>query len=264
VSPLQPTSCSVTRLLHCESAARTHCGRVRESNEDAFIADGELGLFAVADGLGGRPAGEVASAMAVAAVRDILVSTDRATRHPVGPVLTAAVAEANLRVFATAAQDPAKEGMGTTFTGALARGTSIALAHVGDSRAYLLHGRRLDRLTQDHNIQSDARWAALDGEQRAALEHVRFALTRAVGTDERVDVDVHTLEPQDGDVLLLCSDGLTAVLSEREIGCILLEHAGLDEAADWLVARANELGGPDNVTVVLVRWFARGESRGQA
>jgi PPM family protein phosphatase len=85
-----------------------------------------------------------------------------------------------------------------------------------------------------------------------------------VGTDETVEIDVHTLEPQDGDVLLLCSDGLTAVLSEREIGSILLEHPSLDEAADWLVARANELGGPDNVTVVLVRWVARGERRGRA
>jgi serine/threonine protein phosphatase PrpC len=248
----------LSRTLRIEAAGRTHCGRVRETNEDAFIADADLGLFAVADGIGGKPAGEVASAMAVAAVRDALVSTDRAARYPVGPVLTAAVAEANLRIFKAAAQDPAKQGMGTTFTGALARETKVTIAHVGDSRAYLLHGRRLDRLSQDHIVQNGAWWARLDSEQRAALKRYRFALTRAVGTDEAVKVDVYTLEPQDGDVLLLCSDGLTAVLSEREVGCILLEHAGVDKAADGLVARANDRGGPDNVTVVLLRWAARG------
>jgi serine/threonine protein phosphatase PrpC len=254
----------VSRTLRIEAAGRTHCGRVRERNEDAFIVDPDLGLFAVADGIGGTPAGEVASAMAVAAVRDALVSTDHAAGYPFGPVLTAAVAEANLRILEAAAQDPAKQGMGTTFTGALAREAKVTIAHVGDSRAYLLHGRRLDRLSQDHIVQNVAWWARLNREQRAALGHLRFSLTRAVGMDEKVAVDVHTLEPQDGDVLLLCSDGLTGVLSEREVGCVLLEHAGVGEAADVLVARANDRGGPDNVTVVLLRWAARAESRERA
>ncbi len=241
----------------------THPGRRHEKNEDAYIASPFFGLFGVADGMGGAPAGAVASAIAAATVHEI-VSAASAQRSPADVVLTGAVREANRRILAAARQDATMTGMGTTVTVALARGTRVVLAHVGDSRAYLLHGQRLARMTDDHVLQNDARWAAMDLEQRKEWEKHRLSLTRAVGTRETVDVDVHVLDPQDGDVLLLCTDGLTAVLTELEIRDVILEQRALAGAAEELVARANDAGGPDNVTVVLVRWIAREGGHGPA
>jgi serine/threonine protein phosphatase PrpC len=247
----------VSHVLHRVCAARTHPGRRYEKNEDAYLASPYFGLFGVADGIGGAPAGAVASAIAAATVNEV-VSAAGAVGSPAAALLTRAVQEANSRILAAAQQDTTMEGMGTTMTVALARGPRVVLAHVGDSRAYLLHGHRLDRVTEDHVLQNDGSWAAMDPEQRKACERYRLALTRALGTRETVDVDVRALLPQDGDLLLLCSDGLTNALTEREIGAILLEHHDVGAAADRLVARTNEEGGPDNVTVVLVRWVARG------
>ena len=130
MSPLSQSSSAhaVPRTLQREWAARTHAGRRTEHNEDAFVLEPALGLFAVADGIGGSPAGEVASAMAVAVVREVLAAADRAARPPAGVLLTAAVHEANRRILAAAARDPAKKGMGTTFTGALALGARVVIA----------------------------------------------------------------------------------------------------------------------------------------
>jgi serine/threonine protein phosphatase PrpC len=258
-----PSPRPVSRLLHRVCAARTRTGRRSEKNEDAYLSSAFFGLFGVADGIGGAPAGGVASAIAAATVTDV-VAAGHAARSPADVLLTEAVQEANRRILAAARQDSTMKGMGTTLTAALTRGTRVFLAHVGDSRAYLLHGRRLARLTDDHVLQADPRWAAMDAEQRRAWEKYRLALTRAVGTRETVDVDVRVLEPQDGDVLLLCTDGLTAVVGDREIAGILLTEKDVGEAATRLVACASEAGAPDDVTVVLVRWVAQGEGHEHA
>jgi protein phosphatase len=255
---------SVSLRLRCEHAARTRTGSGRSENEDAFIADPAAGLFGVADGIGGRPAGGLASALVLATVREAIARADRVARVPADLVLRAAVEEANHRLLATAEQDPATSGMGTTFTGALVRGGSAVIAHVGDSRAYVLHGRHFNRLTEDHVLQNDAVWGALDLTQRAKLKHARRGLVRSVGTTERVEVSVGILVPQHGDVLLLCTDGLTAVLAEKEIAGILIEHGDPVEAAERLLARADDHGAVDDMTAVVVRWVAPGGCRGRA
>jgi len=251
----------LSRTLHIEAAGLSSRGRAHTDNQDAFAVFPELGLFVVADGIGGRPAGGVASALALAAVRAALGGDARA---PASLLLRAAVEEANQRILATAEGDPAKSGMGATFTGALMRGERVAIAHVGDSRAYLLHARRLDRLTEDHILANDGIWGALDLAERAKLADCRHRLTRALGIVETVEVDVGLVTPQEGDVLLLCTDGLTAALSEREIACILLEHGEPDDAAARLMVRATEKGAEDDATAVVVRWGAQGQSHGRA
>jgi PPM family protein phosphatase len=154
--------------------------------------------------------------------------------------------------------------MGATFTGALVRGERVTIAHVGDSRAYLLHGRRFNRLTEDHVLENDGIWGAMGLAERAKLAECRRRLTRALGIVEAVEVDVGSFEPQDGDVLLLCTDGLTSAMSENEIAGILLEHRAPADAAARLIARADDDGAEDDATVVVVRWGAQGESRGRA
>jgi PPM family protein phosphatase len=263
VSPLQPTSCPVSRLLHHAHGARTRAGRGCKENEDTFIVDRALGLFAIADGIASRHVGGHASALVLAVVREAIARTERGLQAPPAVVLRAAVEQANLRLLATAEHDPARYGMGTTFTGALARGATVAIAHLGDSRAYLLHGGRLARLTEDHVLMHDESWGALDLEHRAELKEVRRGLLRAVGIAEQVDVSIGIVEPQDGDVLLLCTDRLTAVVREKEIARILLDHREPFEAAERLVACAGD-DGDDEVTALVVRWAAKGEGHGRA
>ncbi len=254
----------MSRTLHIQAAGLSRRGLARPDNQDAFIADRALGLFVVADGIGGRPAGGAASALALAAVRAAMAATPRVHGAAAGALFRAAVEEANLRILATGEGDPAKLGMGATFTGALVRGERLAIAHVGDSRAYLLHHRRLHRLTEDHVLQNDRIWGALDLAERARLAACRRKLTRALGIAETVEVDVGLVAPQDGDVLLLCTDGLTAALGEKEIGGILLEHPDPDDAAARLIARADEKDAEDDTTAVVVRWGGEGESHGRA
>ena len=254
----------MSRTLHIQAAGLSRRGLARSDNQDAFAVVPLLGLFVVADGIGGRPAGGAASALALAAVRAAMTATPRVRGAAAGALFRAAVEEANLRILAAGEGDPAKLGMGATFTGALVRGDRVAIAHVGDSRAYLLHQRRLDRLTEDHVLEHDGMWGALDLAERARLAACRRRLTRALGIAETVEVDVGLFTPQDGDVLLLCTDGLTAALRENEIAGILLEHPDPEDAAERLIARAGDHGGEDDTTAVVVRWGGEGESHGRA
>jgi serine/threonine protein phosphatase PrpC len=253
----------VQRPLHFEAAGRTDPGRVRPHNEDAFGVQVSAGLLVVADGLGGHAAGEVASRMAV----DTLCEAfgPHASWSPgsgVAPLsaremLTSAIQHANARIFASAQQSPAMQGMGTTIVAALAFGGRALIAHVGDSRALLLRKRRLSQLTIDHTIANELGPRGVDPYANGLRPGM---LSRAVGTDERVEVETRFFEPQAGDVLLLSSDGLTNVVREDEIAAILHKHADLNVAADELIERANDHGGPDNVTVVLGAWTDRGRS----
>lgn len=145
-------------------------------------------------------------------------------------------------------------GMGTTIVAALAQDGRLTVAHVGDSRAYLLRGRYLRQLTEDHSFINQCRHAGIDPFTRPDLQRYMNALARAVGPHETVDVETRIVEPELGDILLLCSDGLTCVVDDREIAALLIGCADLGVAADRFIARANEHGGPDNVTAVLARW----------
>lgn len=218
--------------------ARTDVGRVRKGNEDSYTAEDPL--FAVADGMGGHQGGEVASSVALE-----VLSQGK------GP-LEELVRKANDEVFRRAAGDPGLTGMGTTLTALRHEGKVLRLAHVGDSRAYLLRDGSIQRLTKDHTVVErlvdEGRLTA----EEAEIHPQRSILTRALGVDESLQVDQGAIEPHVGDRILLCSDGLTGMIGEDEITRILTEHTDPQAAAGALVDAANEGGGQDNITAVVL------------
>lgn len=218
--------------------ARTDVGRVRKGNEDSYTASEPL--FAVADGMGGHQGGEVASSLAL----EVIGKGDG--------TLEELVREANDAVYRRAAQDPGLAGMGTTLTVLRADDEVLRLAHVGDSRAYLLRAGKLQRLTKDHTVVERLVDEGRLTPEEAEIHPQRSILTRALGVDEALQVDQESIEPRAGDRLLLCSDGLTGMVDEDRIARILTENADPQAAADALVAAANEAGGQDNVTAVVI------------
>lgn len=226
-------------------AGHTDPGRVRRQNEDAFVC--EPPLFAVADGMGGAQAGEVASRLAAGAFLDF----HEADAMEAEARLRSIIQEANRRIFSRASSDPGASGMGTTVTAALVTGSRVVVGHVGDSRLYLLRGGELEQLTEDHSLVADlVRHGFLTPEQ-ADSHPQRSIITRALGTDTAVDIDTFTLDAQPEDVYLLCSDGLTTMVSPEAVCRILVESPRLADAARALVEEANRQGGEDNITVVL-------------
>jgi PPM family protein phosphatase len=226
-------------------AAATHAGRKRRRNEDAFVE--RPPLFAVADGMGGAQAGEVASRLAAAALED---DADGAT----GPEerVVALIEEANRRVFQRANEDEAASGMGTTMTVALVDGDQVTIGHVGDSRAYRFRAGELEQLTDDHSLVAELVRSGRLTPEEADTHPQRSVITRAVGTDPDIDVDRFTVEAAPGDVYLICSDGLSDMLDERQIRDVFSEHSDdLEAAAKALVGAANRVGGDDNITVVV-------------
>lgn len=221
----------------------TDTGRRRRRNEDAYVV--QPPLFAVADGMGGAQAGQLASRIAVEAMS---AHADGAGEERV----TALIQEANRRVYERSSEDASASGMGTTITAALvADDGSVAIGHVGDSRAYLLRGAQLDQLTEDHSLVAElVRTGKLSAEE-AETHPQRSVITRALGTDPAVDVDTFTVDARAGDLFLLCSDGLTTMVDDDEILRTIEEHRlDLDTAAKMLVRKANKGGGEDNITVV--------------
>jgi len=230
-------------------SAITHRGRVRSNNEDALCVREELGLFAVADGLGGHQAGEVASR---AAVR---VLAGEVEAHPEAKdtcaLLGAAVEAANRQVYELSQADATCTGMGTTLSACLVREGWLSVAHVGDSRVYLLRGNTIRQLTEDHSlVQELVRQGKITSED--AAEHpYRNVISRALGTSARVQPDIIRLPLAPGDRIFLCTDGLSNQVRNEEI----LAMAGAlppDEAVSRLLALALKRGGPDNITMVLV------------
>jgi len=224
----------------------TDTGRRRLGNEDVFVCDPPV--FAVADGMGGAPAGELASHLAAAALEE------RAPALRGEAALAAVVREANDRVFRRATADPAAAGMGTTITVAVtdeAAGT-LAIGHVGDSRAYRLRAGALEQLTSDHSLVAElVRSGRLTQEEAEKHPH-RAVITRSVGTDEAVEVDTITLQMEEGDLYLLCSDGLTDMVADDAIQALGVAAGGDPDAfASTLVNAANAGGGDDNITVVV-------------
>lgn len=231
-------------LTIVEVAALSDVGRVRHHNEDRSLVDG--GVLVVADGMGGAKAGEVAAQMAVDAVG--------ALAAPVSPEdVRTAVGEANSAIRRMASDDPDKSGMGTTLTAALMRDGHIEVVHVGDSRAYLWRDGALTQITQDHSVVAElVRRGSITAEEAESHPH-RNVITRALGAEPEVDVDTVSTEVRDGDVVLLCSDGLSSYVAESAIAGVLASAGSLEVAARELVAAANAAGGTDNVTVVLGR-----------
>ena len=228
------------------AAGVTDTGRRRLRNEDAFIC--EPPLFAVADGMGGARAGEVAAGLAAAALEE----AGSETRGAEG--VAALIVEANRRIWERSLNDPRTTGMGTTVTAALVDAASgaVAIGHVGDSRAYLLRGGTLEQLTTDHSLVAELVESGVLTPEEAERHPQRSAITRALGTEPTVEVDAFTMQAESGDLFLVCSDGLSAMISDEAVSAAI-ETAERDPelAADALVAAANARGGEDNVTVVL-------------
>jgi serine/threonine protein phosphatase PrpC len=229
-----------------EQIGRTDVGRQRSVNEDALVVAPPF--FAVADGMGGAKAGEVASAMAADAFEG-----ESDSGEPAEAQLSRILREANRRIYDLAVADDSHRGMGTTVTAAKVTGDDISLGHVGDSRAYRFRDGELEQLTRDHSLVAELERSGQITPEAAEHHPQRSIITRALGPEPDVQVDTYTLAGRPGDVFLLCSDGLTSMISDEELGSILRSSASLDEAADTLVRAANQSGGKDNITVVLFR-----------
>lgn len=240
--------------LRWRHAAVTDVGRARAHNEDALLADPESGAFGVADGMGGHAAGEVASALAVGRVREELAGLDgEAATEELEEALRRAIGGANRAIVADARRDPARAGMGTTATVLVLRPRGRwVVGHVGDSRAYLLRDGALRRLTEDHTVVQGLVHAGRVTEEQARVHPKSNVLTRALGVDEEVPVEVYRGEARPGDRFLLATDGLTAMLREPEVLDLLEEEEAAEPAARRLVEAANRAGGADNVTVIVV------------
>jgi protein phosphatase len=228
-----------------EEAARTDTGRQRHANEDSYYARSPI--YVVADGMGGAQAGEVASRIAADAF-----DADMGDGNP-EEQLAARAREANRRIFELAREDASRSGMGTTLTGALLSSDEVSIVHVGDSRAYLFRDGELRRLTRDHSLVEELRRRGQLTPEEAEDHPQRSIITRALGPEPDVELDVHTHQARGGDVFLLCSDGLTSMIREERLGAILTDAETLEDALDRLVEEANEAGGRDNITVVAFR-----------
>jgi PPM family protein phosphatase len=236
-------------LRIAEETGRTDVGRQRQSNEDRFLEAPPV--YAVADGMGGARAGEVASRIAVDALAHELETGGNPEEQ-----LAEVVREANRRIWEMAQSDDEHAGMGTTLTAVLVGDRDIAIGHVGDSRLYRLRDGELERLTTDHSLVEEYLRAGKLSPEQAENHPQRSIITRALGPEPDVDVDTFTCEGRDGDVYLLCSDGLTGMVAEAEVRAIIERGESLEQTAGELVEEANRAGGRDNITVVLFRLAA--------
>jgi len=257
------------------SGGLTDVGRVRTNNEDCFQIVKPLGLYVLSDGMGGEAHGEVASAMAVETVVRHCVEAEA---NPAAPFfgqpqrnwsdrtkrLSSAVYLANREIFESAKQNTERRGMGATLTAAWIDGSKLSIAHVGDSRAYLLRGGALQQLTNDHSLVAEQVRKGILTPAEAEQSEMQSVLTRALGAQAQVEIDAEELGLFKGDLVLLCSDGLTRMVTEPEIAGTLQAETDPARAAAKLVALANENGGADNVTVLVIRlesgfgdWFSR-------
>jgi protein phosphatase len=240
-------------LPSLEAFGLSDVGLQRTTNEDAYAVVPHLGFYAVADGVGGAAAGDVASRMAIDVVVGVIEAAATSSDGLSASVLLRAVQDANTAVCAAAALDPTRAGMGTTFTGLLVLKDRVFIVHVGDSRAYLLRGGRLHRLTEDHTLVNAYVQNGVMTTEQAATSPMRNIILRAIGPDETVNPDARALTIQRGDTLLLASDGLHGVVEDADIAATLVHERELTRATTRLVERANDAGGPDNITVVILR-----------
>ena len=230
-----------------DHASSSHTGKVRRTNEDAFLD--QPPLFVVADGMGGARAGELASRLAVDTFRELEpvegeTGEDRLRRT---------ILESNRRVLERAKDDPATAGMGSTVTAALVTGDQVVLGHVGDSRAYLLRDGALQQLSHDHSLVAELERAGRLTREEAAVHPQRSVITRALGAGPELDVDTSVVALREGDVLLLCSDGLSGLVGDLAIANLLGGGGSLADGVRRLVRAANDAGGDDNVTAVAFR-----------
>lgn len=248
--------------MHIFSAAETDTGRVREKNEDSHLVMDELGLYVVADGMGGHVGGKMASSIAVKTVGDHVAEHHSElvegagvmplASSPVPRLMADALRSACAAVYAAAQADSELHGMGTTVTAMLVLSQRAFLAHVGDSRCYLQRADRVVQVTDDHSLVNEQIKAGLITPEQARVSRLKNIITRSVGFEKDVAVDTFALPVQVGDRFLLCSDGLANFVDETEIGTAL-DELPLEEVPGVMIDLANERGGDDNITVVCLR-----------
>lgn len=242
----------------------TDVGRQRQHNEDTFLVEDEAKLFLVADGMGGHAAGEIASRIAVDSISEFIVHTkedDGTWPHAYDEHYTrttnrlmAALRMANTRVLEAMRKDAKLRGMGTTVVACMADDGKISVAHVGDSRAYMIRNGKISRITNDHSWVYEQVQAGMLTEAEAEKHPLRNVITRALGGALSVNPDASEIDSRPGDVYLLCSDGLTGMVPEEEILKLVTENADdLEKACQQLIDTANARGGLDNVTAILVK-----------
>lgn len=236
-----------------EIFAKTHTGMVRDNNEDFFVYDDNLNFFVVADGIGGHNAGEVASELACSIILDNFKKhyDDYSDKLPL--LLSKSIEKANKAVYMKSLENEMFEGMGTTITlGILSSGVVYA-AHVGDSRMYIISDGKMAQATKDHTLVNELLKNGSISIEEARVHPQRNIITKAVGSSEKLVVDIFELEVEESNVLLLCSDGLTDTTTDEDILDIINASSNYDEACENLVSKANDSGGSDNITVMLVR-----------
>jgi len=242
------------------SAGRTDVGRKRENNEDSFFLDDQVGLYIVADGMGGHRAGEVASSTVVSSVKDYMEAfhtspvaqeTNEGNMSPAATAVCHSVELANRVVYQLSQDQGAYKGMGSTAAVAYFHNGTLITANVGDSRIYLVREDAMEQLTEDHTLLAEHMKKNPEWDPNTASIPMKHILVRAVGIHESVEADVYEMQPLSGDLILMCSDGLTDMLDDEEIHEAVLQGGDLEEICDRLVDMANERGGLDNVTTVL-------------
>lgn len=248
--------------MQIKSFGITDVGRQRQHNEDSYLVDDKMSLYLVADGMGGHAAGEVASRIATEAIAEFIAHTiedDGTWPHAYDENfsrntnrLLSALRIANTRVIDAMKKDARLRGMGTTVVACLIESDSASVAHVGDSRGYLIRDNQMSRITSDHSWVFEQVQAGMLTEAEAEKHPLRNVITRALGGGNNVVPDASEIELREGDHFLFCSDGLTGMVSEDDILRIVMEGPDLEEAGQQLIKQANEHGGHDNITVVLV------------
>jgi protein phosphatase len=253
-----------------EYSALTDVGRVRTNNEDSVLLDQQYGIVVLADGMGGYNAGEIASAMAVEQIRDQLTSwlqsqaARTVTARDLRRAMEICVDNVNRAIFEAAFANPEYAGMGTTLVMATPLRSTLLIGHVGDSRAYRWRAGALVQLTRDHSLLQEHVDAGLITPAEAAVSSYRSLVTRALGVEDTVLLDVQEVPVDPGDVILLCSDGLTDMVADDQLATVLGDPAPLDALSQRLVDMANSGGGRDNVSVALIRASKTPKKSGQA
>jgi serine/threonine protein phosphatase PrpC len=247
--------------------AKTDPGRARENNEDSVTFEDEVGVAVLADGMGGYNAGEIASGMATAFIKSelsrwLLEAGASAQAREVRRAMEICVDNANLAIFNSANSNAAYAGMGTTLVVGVFRDDRLLLGHIGDSRCYRLRAGALIQITKDHSLLQEQIDAGLITPEQASTSSIKNLVTRALGVEEAVilDVNEHLIEP--GDLYLMCSDGLSDMVDDELVARIVGEDSSLDHKADSLITAANDNGGRDNISVLLVAVSEAAEKRG--
>jgi serine/threonine protein phosphatase PrpC len=237
------------------TAARTDRGQVRPSNEDFVFTDPQAGVLIIADGMGGHAAGEVASELATRTIAVALAEAMPESGAPgkdLGELLRNAIGRADAAIRARTARDRDLSGMGCTVVAAVCGRDAITIAHVGDSRAYLINGQGVQQLTEDHSVVAQMLNSGFLTPSDARKHHLRNVITRSLGYEGSSQPDIQQVEWHSGDILLLCTDGLSNVVEDVEIAAIVASHReDLEDAARDLIDAANARGGPDNISVIL-------------